>query len=523
MGRLSYVRTYSGTFYVPTAVKCITYYAVGGGGGGACPTNLTPNANFRSPTDGGATCICGAGVCGGGGKAGCMYSSASGGSSNWRNGQNGYYATSPNSRAAAGYGPYGSGGAGQWRSPNQSYGGGGGGASCKLIARGSNGAIPGQAICHRIGAGGQQGGQGFCRYGEAGAFYACVCTYEPPVPSISASPQSFRANGSDGSDGTVDLTWSTSGGESDSEVLEAVRNGVVVQNLGQVDRNRNSTNPFVVSPTQTTCYRLTTSNPAFSASDTVTVTVYIEPVVTLTADNETIIRGQSTRLRWNTTGDASTLVIEPGVGTSQLSSNALVSPTITTLYTATASGLGGVGSAEVLITVLQPPTIFVSGPTNILYNSNIPLSISATNAPGGITAVATYYFTDGTSQEQSVVSIPNSSGDEVEINGYDFQVNYNDFGPERIFIVFTVDGYGDLIATDTIEIPVTIDEMPDFIEIPETGDVVRNEEPVITPDEEVTTQQIVINDIDIPVEIKADLPIQVEIDNDENWLNVREI
>ena len=51
----------------------------------------------------------------------------------------------------------------------------------------------------------------------------------------------------------------------------------------------------------------------------------------------------------------------------------------------------------------------------------------------------------------------------------------------------------------------------------------RDEEPVVTPNVEVTSEQIVVEDIDIPVEIKSDYPIQVEIENDDNWYNVREI
>jgi hypothetical protein len=40
---------------------------------------------------------------------------------------------------------------------------------------------------------------------------------------------------------------------------------------------------------------------------------------------------------------------------------------------------------------------------------------------------------------------------------------------------------------------------------------------------EITTEQLTIDDIDIPVEIKADFPIQVEIDNSGNFIDVRQI
>jgi len=519
MGVLCYASAGNSCYFVPSAVKCVTYIAVGGGGGGARPA-VPPNFG-RTPSAGGTTGSYDVGIYGYGGGPGEIYSGGYGGYGNWRYGQRGYYSYGPGSRAVAGYGPYGTGGAGQWRSPSQSYGGGGGGASCCVKARGSSGAIPGQRVSWFIGSGGQQGGTGTCRYGASGAFYATVCTYDPPVPSISANPTSFRANRTDGNNGTSDLTWSTSGGETTSEILEAIRNGVVVESFGQVDRSRSS--PFTVSPTQTTEYRLTVSNPGYTQTASVTVTVYQEPVVNFYADRETIFSGESTVLRWTTSGDANNMVVEPGIGSVSLSGFSAVSPSISTVYTATATGLGGTGSAQVYIEVLQPPTVFGSGPVRVNYGENIPVSVSATNSEGGVTLTPRYYFTDGTSADQPSILLPNSVGDEVEINPYNFVVNYGDFGPEKVTITLVVDGFGGLTDSHQFDVDVEIDQMPDVIDIPESDDTIRNEEPVVTPDVEVTTQQIVINDIDIPVEIKADYPIQVEINDSDNWQNVRQI
>lgn len=528
MGSLSYTYTYSSSYYVPSAVKCACYIAVGGGGGGA-----QPNVGYsfgRYPSAGGASCVYGvSGTCGGGGGPGQLYYGGYGGYGNYSYGQGGYYSSGPWSRARSGYGPYGTGGAGQWRSPSQSYGGGGGGASRAIVARGSNGAIGGQYLSWSVGSGGAQGGTGYCRYGQHGAVYINVCTYDPPIPSISASPTSFRADGSDGSDGTVDLTWTTGGGDSTSEILEALRSNVVVESFGQVARNRTSP-PFVVSPTETTTYRLTTSNPAFSNSDSVTVTVYQKPVVNLytTVPNDTIIQGQSIRLYWTTTGDADTLNIDNGVGQSNLNSNALVTPTVSTLYTAVASGLGGVGSDSLYVTVLQPPTISASGPISIDWQDNIIISVNATNVPGGITVTPTYTWVDGTTSVQPTVSLPNSSGDEIDIQAYSFSVSYDGelplpLGPRSVFLYFVANGYGGLQANTSFSVNVVIDETPNVIDIPESEDTFKDEAPVITPDSEVTTQQILIEDIDIPVEVKADYPIQIEIDNDDTWRDVRQI
>lgn len=507
----------SSTFSVPSAVKCITYIAVAGGGGGARPNNGDPYFG-QTPTSGGATYGGPSGLYAGGGGPGQWYYGGYGGYGNYSYGQTGFYNSSGGNtaRARSGYGPYGQGGAGQWRSPTQSYGGGGGGASICTVGRNTSGAIPGQYISFTVGYGGVQGGTGNCRYAFGGAYYITVCNYDRPSASVSASPSAIIR----GQNTTV--SWSTSG-DTDSEILNSSIDG----SFGQVSRSGSIT----VNPQQTTTYTYTVSNPAYTVSETTTVTVYIPPVVNLTtnAANNTIIQGNSTTLFWSVTGDASSMTITPGIGTAVLNGSQQVSPSVTTTYTATASGLGGTGSAEVTVTVLPPPTIQVAGPISIYYNeSPIPVSIDATNVEGGISYVVTKFYGElGNAQglqtvTSPAVTIPNSIGDSVNIF-YDIPIEYDTFGPRRISINFTADGYGSLTATDSLLVNVNIDETPDYIDIPETEDTIRNEEPVVTPDTEVTSEQIVINDIDIPVEIKSDYPIQVEIDNSDTWLNVREL
>lgn len=84
-------------------------------------------------------------------------------------------------------------------------------------------------------------------------------------------------------------------------------------------------------------------------------------------------------------------------------------------------------------------------------------------------------------------------------------------------------GDGNLTDEDYHDVIIYIDRLPDYIEIPESDDKIKGEEPVITPDAEIISEQIVINDIDVPVEIKADYPIQVEINNSALWYDVRQI
>jgi hypothetical protein len=84
-------------------------------------------------------------------------------------------------------------------------------------------------------------------------------------------------------------------------------------------------------------------------------------------------------------------------------------------------------------------------------------------------------------------------------------------------------GQAGLTAIDQLIVPINIDQTPDAIEIPSSEDKLRDELPVITPNIEVTTEQIVIDDIDIPVTIKASQPIQVEIDDSGTYLPVEEL
>ena len=519
MASFNIYRSYTSNINISTCVKYVRYITVGGGGGGAYPNIPVFRPNFTSPQAGGYSCA--GGTISYGGNPGSWYSGGSGGYGNWRYGSTGRFGGGPWNRAASGYGSTGQGGAGQWRGSSSSYGGGGGGASCCVQYRNDNGAVPGQNVYAVVGQGGTQGGSGNCRYGYSGSVYACICTYDAPTPSISANPTAYRLNGTDGNNSRSYLTWTTGGGESTSEVLERMRNGVVVESLGQVNRSGN----LSVAPTETSEFRLTASNPAFSRSSTVTVTVYVPPVITFTVDatDDTITQGNSTTLRWTVTGDVNTVTIDPGIGGSNLVSFTPISPTVDTLYTLTASGLGGTGSAEVLVIVLAPPTISVSGPINILYNEDIQVTINATNSDGGVSYIAEYLYTDGTNEFKPSVAVPNTIGDEVTVFGHTIPVEYTDYGPFKVRLSFLVDGYGTLEETSAIEIAITIDTTPDAIQIPETDDTFIDQEPVVTPDVEVTTDQIVITDIDIPVEIKADYPIQVEIDNDNVWQDIREI
>ena len=74
------------------------------------------------------------------------------------------------------------------------------------------------------------------------------------------------------------------------------------------------------------------------------------PTVSLAADSETILLGGSATLSWSST-TADTCVIEPDIGSVAVNGSVQVSPTENTIYTITATGLGGTATASVTVTV----------------------------------------------------------------------------------------------------------------------------------------------------------------------------
>jgi peptidoglycan-associated lipoprotein len=77
------------------------------------------------------------------------------------------------------------------------------------------------------------------------------------------------------------------------------------------------------------------------------------PTSTLTASPETIDKGQSSTLTWQTT-NATDISIE-GIGAVQPNGSQQVTPTESTTYTLTAKGAGGTQTATARVTVNAPP------------------------------------------------------------------------------------------------------------------------------------------------------------------------
>ncbi len=153
-----------------------------------------------------------------------------------------------------------------------------------------------------------------------------------------------------------------------------------------------------VNPTVTTTYTITATGPGGTETASVTITVPV-PTVTLTATETTIINGNSTTLNW-TSLNATSLLIDNGVGTVTpvASGNVEISPTVTTTYTITATGPSGTETASVTVTVNEPePTVTLSSdlstvnigePVVLSWTSTDATSLTIDNGVGAVSPVS---------------------------------------------------------------------------------------------------------------------------------------
>lgn len=74
-----------------------------------------------------------------------------------------------------------------------------------------------------------------------------------------------------------------------------------------------------------------------------------------TAEPSSIQRGESSTLRWQVSGDVSSVSVDNGIGTVQNTGNRRVFPSDSTTYTLTATGPGGSTTASATVSVTSPP------------------------------------------------------------------------------------------------------------------------------------------------------------------------
>ncbi|WP_165797520.1 serine hydrolase domain-containing protein [Solimonas fluminis] len=153
------------------------------------------------------------------------------------------------------------------------------------------------------------------------------------VDSFTANPAAVAEGGSS------ELQWTTS-----DATLVSIDNGV-----GPVPADGSLT----LSPATTTTYRLTATGLGGSDSREVTVTVLPPPAITsFGLSLASVQAGEPATLSW-ATRETTEVRIEPGLGAQPASGSLSVSPTATTTYRLTATGPGGVRTAEATLKVVS--------------------------------------------------------------------------------------------------------------------------------------------------------------------------
>ena len=314
------------------------------------------------------------------------------------------------------------------------------------------------------------------------------------------------------------LTWTST-----NSLFGSINNGVNAVNVpnGSVD----------VFPQDDTTYTLTvTGYGGLTDTATVSIVVYIPPVIVITINKVEMMLGGVANLSWFTTGDASNIVwVSGGISNSNLNSNSSVSPTTSTIYSAYVSGLGGTSDvSSVSVVVYYYPTVEIDYPTNILYGQQGNIEVTTRYATESVTVTPTYTYDFVGSTTASAANL--SVNDSAEFTGtentdiYTTTIPYNDRGPLSVTYVVRATGKLGTFQEEVITIPIIIDDTPDNLNIPESEDLIKDQQPIYTPpDVEVLSDLLLIDDVDIKVEVKSDYPIQIDLNQQNEWYDIRQI
>jgi hypothetical protein len=338
----------------------------------------------------------------------------------------------------------------------------------------------------------------------------------PPAPSvsISVSPSSIINNGSN----SATLSWSATGDVSSVSVTDVSSPG--------------TSGSRTVQPTSTRTYTITACGEGGCNSSNTTLYVYQPPNLTLTLDRSSIAAGESTTLRWSTSGDASTITwTAGGITNGNLNSFATVAPTQSQTYSATVSGLGGSDSDSIRLTVYQLPTSTLTTPTSLDYGNQGVIDYQSCYSNTSLTLTPTYSYSNASGSSTVTgdainLPTPNSAEEGVGTTCVSGTLNttipYTNAGPRSVTYSLVARGSGGE-RTVTNSVTINIDETPENINVPETDELFKEQEPIYTPDYTVTSNYLVVDDIDIPVEIKASRPIKVDRNRQDNWEDLRQI
>ena len=159
---------------------------------------------------------------------------------------------------------------------------------------------------------------------------------------------------------------------------------------------------IMVAPVATTTYSGTAIGPGGVAHCSVQIKVTPPPppppgapTCTLSASPPSIPAGNTSSLSW-TTANATTFVINQGVGTSTpvLGGSTTVSPTVTTTYTGTAEGPGGTTTCQTTIIVVPPPppplptcSLSANGDPSLVWTTTNATTFEIDHGIGSVTPV----------------------------------------------------------------------------------------------------------------------------------------
>lgn len=353
-----------------------------------------------------------------------------------------------------------------------------------------------------------------------------LCVYANPNPQLTINGSTSTQTIVEGD--TITVNWS-------AQDTNWMYSGVITGDgaPGTLSSTSWASGSFSAQPSSDTTYTYSVSYAPPTKYDSFSIPVDVKEIPEIIAsfpNGSTITRGASALLQWTTSGDATTMSITPDFGLQNLSGQLTVSPTETTTYTLYASAPGFDGrlqdSVSLTLTVLQPPSATLTIPSSIDWGDSsfqallefenvlsYDLTVEYTDLDGAVTIHPAF---TGADPSQTTVNL--LIGDESAAT----VPKWNNRGYSNGKVKLKAYGSGSLFVEKESTFNINIDQMPDPVEIPSSEDKFLGEEPVITPDVTVTSDNIVIDDVDIPVEITADSPIQVEIDAGGVWYNVRQ-
>jgi YVTN family beta-propeller protein len=173
--------------------------------------------------------------------------------------------------------------------------------------------------------------------------HVTITVYQHPTVSITADSQAIIQGDE------VTISWTSANADT-----------VFMDWMGG---NVEASGSFIDTPWETTTYTVTATGPGGTATESVTVTVYEPPDVTISAHPSTIYVGQSSTLTWDSS-NADHVSIDNGIGDVDAGGTLTVSPAQTTTYTITATGPGGTITDSATVTVNSVISLNITSPAN---------------------------------------------------------------------------------------------------------------------------------------------------------------